>query len=150
MSSSAADPTFLLEKFTPEPGDPHGTAHPMVKLPQDLSRPFTLLTNPPPPADSYSIGFNCNLGPNGGSARLYMAAFLTSVSSPTWWNSLAINSSEVKRVRFTKTDLGNGTNLWLGAWWDDGTYAGTLAGVTAYFAAHGIDGGHHSVPIITG
>jgi len=149
--SSGYDPTFLISKYTPAPGDHHNVVHPIVELPSGLSQPFTLLTNPPPPDDMYSTGFDYYFWQGGGSAqvRIYMAAFASSVSSPTWWHSLSITSTSVQRVRFPKSGLNGGTNLWIGAWWDDGTFAGDQQGVIAYFTAHGVDGGHHSVPIIT-
>jgi hypothetical protein len=49
-------------------------------------------------------------------------------------------------ITFFKASLNGATNLWLGCWWDDGSYP-TAAD---YFAAHPSATGHHTVPITTG
>jgi len=42
------------------------------------------------------------------------------------------------------------SNLWVGAWWNDGALPDWQAGVTAQFAAHPEGGSHHTVPIRIG
>ena len=89
-------------------------------------------------------------GQGGDTARMYVAAFTTSVSKPTWTGSLIAEMAAVASISFTATDLDGGTTLWAGAWWDDGTYPGTEQGVVAYFADHPSGGEHHTVPILVG
>jgi hypothetical protein len=49
-------------------------------------------------------------------------------------------------LSFYRVSLQGATNLWIGCWWDDGTYADAAA----YFAAHPYDPNHHTVPVTIG
>ena len=51
---------------------------------------------------------------------------------------------------FRDTDPRSSTNLWVGAWWDNGTYGSNADGVRAYFQAHPNATGHHTVLVIVG
>lgn len=148
--SSAADPIFPVTLFTPSGGGPHDTAHPMAQLPSTQSQPFTLDRDVDPPRNRYSIRFENQLASGSASVRIYLIAFTISVSSPTWTGSMGLSTGNTSRFQFTQGDIGSATNLWVGAWWDDGTYPATTAGIEAYFTAHPSGGGHHTVPIIPG
>jgi hypothetical protein len=142
MASSSANPLFTTSKIAANPPHP---AHPAINPQPDM--PFTLLTNPG--GLQYSIRF-FNSGTDQ-QVRVYLQAFVTEPSSPTWSDkslSLPPNSQppNVQTINFAKTALNGATNLWLGCWWDDGTYT-TAA---AYFAAHPSGVGHHTQPITTG
>jgi hypothetical protein len=142
MPSSAANPQFTTTRVAPSPPHP---AHPAIN-PQPVI-PFTLLTEPG--GAEYSIRFF-----NSGTdqpVRVYLMAFVTQPSSPTWSNmSLTLPPNYqppyVHTLPFMKNSLLGATNLWIGCWWDDGTYATTAA----YFDAHPTGDGHHTQPIIIG
>lgn len=152
--SQAANPTCPITQFTPGPGDPHSQAHPMVQLPSSQSQPFTLLKGP---NNTYNLTFENQIDGNANNhhpdARVYIAAFVTEVSTPTWTHSVKVpagtpnNSVEVD---IPAADIGSSTHIWMGAWWNDGTYPDTLQGIKDYFAAHPSGGNHHTVPIIPG
>jgi hypothetical protein len=148
--SEAANPICPVVLYTPE-GHDHHEAHPMIQLPSGQTQPFTLLKDTPPP-NTYTIEFNNTMtaGPNIQNARMYLAAFTTSVSSPNWWSTLSVPIGELQQIQFTTADLNGGTSLWAGAWWDNGTFPDSEQGVKDYFAEHPSGGIHHTVPIILG
>jgi hypothetical protein len=142
MPSSAANPQFTTTRVAAGPSHP---AHPAIN-PQPVL-PFTLLTEPG--GAEYSIRF-FNSGTDQ-NVRVYLMAFLTQPSSPTWSNmSLTLPPNfqppYTHTLPFMKNSLLGATNLWIGCWWDDGTYATTAA----YFAAHPPGDGHHTQPITIG
>ena len=151
--SSASNPICPVTLFTPDGGGGHhDVAHPMTQLPAGQTEPFTLLKNTPPPEHTFSVQFDNQLtaGPGIQNARAYLAAFTTSVSSPAWTGTLSVPTGETQGISFTRADLNGGTDMWMGTWWDDGTYPATEQGVIAYFEAHPNGGMHHTVPIRIG
>jgi hypothetical protein len=83
--------------------------------------------------------------------RIFLKAFLSSQPSNSIWtdSSLVCRVSPpapYDKVTFYKASLGNSDTLWIGTWWDDGTYATAQA----YFTDHPAGGGHHTVPITVG
>ena len=145
--SSVANPKCPVMKYVPAEGE----THPMVMLPPCDTQPFTLLKDSSP-ANTYSIRFHNEMtaGQGGNTARMYLAAFTTSVSDPTWTASVTAEIGAIISISFNTTDLESGVTLWVGAWWNDGTYPGTEDGVVAYFADHPSGGEHHTVPIMVG
>jgi hypothetical protein len=108
---------------------------------------FTLLPNPD--GVTYQITFN-NFH-IARTVRVFLKAFVTDPNSPTWSDmSLVLPSNNqypwIKALTFPKASLSGARTIWLGAWWDDGTYATTAA----YFADHPTGGGHHTQPITSG
>jgi hypothetical protein len=142
MPSSSANPQFTTSRI---PASPPHPAHPAINPQPDL--PFTLLTDPD--GQKYSIRFF-----NSGTdqrVRVFLKAFVADPDNPTWTDmSLALPPNYqppyVNTLSFFKISLNGATNLWIGCWWDDGTYP-TAA---AYFAAHPTGVGHHTQPITTG
>ena len=143
MPSSSANPLFTTSIFIaanrPYP------AHPRID-PQ-CYMPFTLLTNP---GGDYSIRFSNSA--TDQPVRVYLMAFVTDHLNATWSSaSLLLDPNFISQPHerplfFNKAELNGATNLWIGCWWDDGSYA-TAA---AYFADHPSDPNHHTVPITTG
>jgi hypothetical protein len=144
MPSSSANPTLTTSRIPPQGSHP---AHPAVNPPAD--QPFTLLVNPSNPL-TYSITF-FNSGTDQ-SVRIYLMAFLSSQPSNPIWSDASLTCPPNfqppynNTVGFYKASLGNADTLWIGSWWNDGTYATAQD----YFAAHPEGGGHHTVPILIG
>jgi len=138
------------------PPDSPGIDHPRVTLPSDQSRPFTLRTDPT--TNWYRMWFQYELGPgqnpNNWQVRVFAATFKTSVADPIWIASPVVaTTGEYARNLFVlqHPELGDATDLWVGAWWDDGTYGtGARADVIRYFTDHPAEGIHHTVPIRIG
>ena len=152
--SSVANPLCPVTLYTPPHGDQH-VPHPMVQLPSGQSQPFTLLIDPT--TNTYRMSFQNQLtaqqDPDGFGVLIFIAAFHQTVSDSFWTGTVALAASG-SQMEKTETLLVAGqnttTNLWVGAWWNNGTYAADAAGVAAYFAAHPSGGVHHSVPVIIG
>jgi hypothetical protein len=97
--------------------------------------------------DQYSWAFN---NQTTRSVRIFMMGFTTSQNSPLWtYTNVVVPNSFLTPV-FRATDLHSSTKLWVGAWWDDGTFAANADGIKAYFQAHPDSAGHHTVPVIVG
>ena len=146
MPSSGANPTMTTKLIQ---GDDRHPDHPAINpLPNP---PFTLLPSPDIDPESYQLGF-ANSGCDQW-VRIYIMAFPSSQpGSPTWSDMSIIlapwtpSSRSAATQSFLKSGLGDADTLWVGVWWNDGTYA-TAAD---YFAAHPEGGGHHTVPILIG
>ena len=142
MPSSSANPQFTTTRIAANPPHP---VHPAINPQPNM--PFTLLTNQG--GLTYSIRFF-----NSGTDQevcVYVMAFVTDHSNPTWSDASLVLPPNFQppydhTLTFNKASLNGATNLWIGCWWNDGTYA-TAA---AYFAAHPSEVGHHTVPITTG
>ena len=152
--SSAANPLCPVTLYTPPPGDNH-VAHPMVQLPSSESQPFTLTINPT--TNTYQMSFQNQVtsaqDPNGWGVRIYIAAFQTTVSDPFWIDSVALaasGSDMEKTVTLLVAGQNTTTNIWVGAWWNNGAYGADKDGNDRYFAAHPYGGMHHTVPILVG
>ena len=152
----AANPTSDINLFTPPPGDPHSVPHPFIRLPSPLGPNFTLVKSP---NGLYQLSFSNGMAPstnnNHAAARVYVAAFSTSVSSPDWTHTQSVPPNHDRMLTIVTIDFAPGlisgaTALWVGSWWDDGTYPDSQPGVIAYFADHPSGGSHHTVPIIPG
>lgn len=143
MPSSSANPEFTTSRV---PASPPHPAHPAINPQPDM--PFTLLTDPG--GSVYSMKF-FNSGTDQ-NVRVYLTAFVTQPSTPTFSDASLVlppnyQPPYVHQKSYLKSSLAGATNLWIGCWWDDGTYTTPAA----YFAAHPAgDGGHHTVPITTG
>lgn len=131
-----------FEMFTGGPGPDH----PMI-VPQ-FSLPFTLLANE---RGVYEVTFTNQLS---APVRVYAKAF--SASAPDLWSySVSVpNAAPGGRAynieHFNPGQLNGATQLWLGSWWDDGSYPETAEGVAAYFTDHPGGPEHHTVPILVG
>ena len=132
--------------FQEVPGS-HGssTSHPVIV--PDFTQPFTLLQD-----NGYTLRFFNRLN---AAARVYAKGFVASSSAPLWWGSVSVPNEQPGQAqyvffRFSSADLRGSTSLWMGSWWDDGTYPGTEAGTVAYFTDHPDSPGHHTVPILVG
>ncbi len=125
----------------------------MVTLPDGASQPFSLRTDPR--TNWYRMWFQFSIpaaqNPNNWGARMFAATFKTSIDNPIWTTSMPMAVSGVlSRTLFIlqHQDLGEATDLWVGAWWDNGAYGtGTREDTLRYFAAHPTGGVHHTVPI---
>jgi hypothetical protein len=150
--SEASNPLFPVTLFTPEHGDAHDP-HPMVALPSGQSHPFKLLFDPG--TNTLQVSFQNNLtsgqDPQGVGVRIFFCAFEDSdPSTYIWSNTLGLTASGSGTQGSETIPLASQnvpTRVWIGAWWDNGTYASTAAGIAAYFAAHPSGGTHHTVPI---
>jgi hypothetical protein len=142
--SSASNPNCPTTLFTPTSGP--DIAHPMVQLPSTESQPFTLLKN----ADGgYMMTFLNQMPAGSNAVRIYIASYQGGDSNPkATFSALLVQG--FLQLPFGANDLRGGTSLWAGAWWDDGTYPNTPAGIASYFVAHPSGGIHHTVPIILG
>ena len=145
MPSSSANPSLNTVRI---PVDGNHPAHPAIASP--ASMPFTLLVNPNSNPVAYSITvFNSG---TDQSVRIYVMAFLSSSPSSPIWTDASLTCPPnfqppyQNTMTFFKSSLGNADTLWIGAWWNDGTYSNA----EAYFAAHPEGGSHHTVPIIVG
>jgi hypothetical protein len=145
VPSSSANPTLSTRTV---PADGHHVAHPAVNEPDAM--PFTLLANSGPAPVTYSLTFDNSGGSQ--SVRVYLKAFSSANSSETLWSyinvTLAASGNQKNRQTLVveKSLIGAADTLWVGAWWDDGTYSTA----DTYFAAHPTGGGHHTVPILIG
>jgi len=142
MPSSSANPQFSTSRI---PANPPHPVHPAINPQPNM--PFTLLPN----SDglTYSIRF-FNSGTDQ-QVRVFLMAFATDPNNPTWSDaslSLPPNFQPpyINTLSFYKASLNGATNLWIGCWWDDGSYSNAAA----YFAAHPSDPNHHTVPVTTG
>lgn len=149
MASSAANPNCPVTLFTPGEHDHHNTPHPMVSLPSGLSQPFSLLINPNNAI--YEMTFNDHVN-DPRFVRIFAMIYSSDTSNPTFTSSFRlpqggpINSGS---FAFSSSESQGAANLWVGAWWDDGTYGtGTRQNVIDYFSAHPFNEVHHTVPII--
>jgi hypothetical protein len=144
MPSDGSNPTLTTRRIPPDGMHP---AHPAVNAP--ANPPFTLRVDPGVPA-KYSLTF-FNSGTDQ-SIRIYLMAFLSSQpSNPTWTDASLTCPPNFQppynnTVSWFQVSMGNADTLWVGSWWDDGTYATPQA----YFTAHPEGGGHHTVPILIG
>lgn len=127
-----------------DPSQPNST-HPMVSLAPNNTQPFTLLKNPG--VNQYSWTFNNQTRAN---VRVYMIGFTTSEDNPLWTYTNSVVVDSALTPVFRDTDLRSSTSLWVGAWWDNGTYGANADGVKAYFRSHPNATGHHTVPVIVG
>ena len=131
---SSSNPTFNLYVIWGTPPHPD---HPAVTMP-DV--PFTLTQVTP---GNYQMTFTNSLE---RSVRIFCQAF-TQSANPLWSTADMVLQTRSSHMRlFPRSVLNGATNIWLGAWWDDGSYA-TAA---AYFADHPSGGGHHTVPVTIG
>jgi hypothetical protein len=145
MASSGSNPTLQTQRI---PADEHHPAHPAVIAP--ANPPFTLLVDPGSDPPTYTITF-FNSGTDQ-TIRIYLMAFLSSQpSNPIWTDDSLTCPPNFQPpynnpITFDQSDLGDSDTLWIGTWWDDGTYATAQA----YFEDHPAGGGHHTVPITVG
>lgn len=145
--SSSSNP---LSELDLAPADHHAVAHPKVDM-LAANPPFTLLKNSG--TTTYQLSFR---NQTTGNARVFAMGFTTSSSSPLWaTGSLTLapasGPSDIHVLEFTVADLNGSTTLWLGAWWDDGTYGtGTPAEIASYFSDHPDTTGHHTIPVLVG
>jgi hypothetical protein len=146
MPSSGASPYLTTQLIE---GDDRHPDHPAINALPDP--PFTLLPNPDTDPAYYELRFA-----NSGCdqlVRIYIMAFQSSQpDNPTWSDMSIILSPWTPQTRsaasqsFYKSTLGDADTIWVGVWWDDGTYATAQA----YFQDHPAGGGHHTVPITVG
>jgi hypothetical protein len=147
--SSSSNPLCELN-LAPADHHAHTIAHPMVVI-LASNPPFTLLKNPG--TNNYQLSFR---NQTSAAARVFAMGFTTSSSSPLWSTgslTLAAASPQgvIYQLPFSVADLNGSTNLWLGAWWDDGTYGtGTPAEIASYFSDHPDTTGHHTIPVLVG
>ncbi len=152
--SSAANPLCPVTLYTPPPGDDH-VPHPMVQLPSGQDQPFTLLIDPT--TGTYRMSFQNQLtaqqDQNRWGVLIFIAAFHTTVQEAFWTTTVALaitGTDTEKTATLLVAGENTATSLWVGAWWNNGTFGADEAGVKAYFAAHPSGGVHHSVPVIIG
>lgn len=133
MPSLSSNPIFSLYEIN-MPGHP---SHPAFTTP-DL--PITLTQWSP---GNYRITYSNPLQRN---ARIFLRAF-TDPNNPLWTPlDEQLAAGITRTASFAQSSLNGATTIWLGSWWDDGTYSDAAA----YFAAHPSDPNHHTVPITTG
>ena len=131
------------------PADHHAVAHPKVDI--LLGTPFTLLKNPG--TTTYQMSFRNKIT---GDARIFLMGFTTSPSSPLWTNGslgvpVAPGPNSIHSLGFTAEQLNGSTTIWLGAWWDDGTYGTSgMPETMNYFSHHPDTTGHHTIPVLVG
>jgi hypothetical protein len=133
MPSSSSDPQFNLTWIaTPIPA-----GHPALISPDP---PFTLTQVAP---GNYQMTFLNSLEK---TVRIFCQGF-AQPGIPLWspLDMVLVTRSSFKFL-FPKSVLGGAATIWLGAWWDDGTYTDAAA----FFADHPAGGGHHTVPVTTG
>jgi hypothetical protein len=149
---SAANPISDLVLFTPQSGEPH----PMVQLPSNLSSGFTLNLSP---QGIYELSFSNGMAPstnnNHATARVYLAAFSTTAANPIYTVTASVPPNidrmvTIVKIQFTVAQVLTATAIWVGSWWDDGTYPDSRDGAIAYFTNHPSGEGHHTVTIIPG
>jgi len=125
----------------------------MVQLPSDQSQPFKLKFDPS--TNTLRVSFKNDLtsqqDPQNLGVRIFFCAFLDSDPATYIWSNtlgLAATGSGTQQTQTIPLAAQSApTTVWIGAWWDNGTYASTPAGIAAYFAAHPSGGMHHTVPI---
>lgn len=149
----ASNPLGTLHLYTPAPGDPHSVAHPYVVYDPLLASGFDLVVG----ADgAYALTFSNHMNPSdhGGNAnsRVYISIFASDVLNPVLPYSLLLvadtdHSRSSASLGFTSGQTPGATSIWVGSWWDDGTYPDSRDGVIAYFRDHPEGGSHHTVPI---
>lgn len=152
----ATNPQGTLTLYTPQPGDPHSVAHPYVVFDASLQEGFTLIAG----ADgAYALNFRNGMATTdpGGNANgmVYVSFFADSVLNPIRvYTSTLIPDTEHSRsgagFGFNPGEITGATDVWVGSWWDDGSYPSTRDGVIAYFRDHPEGGSHHTVPIRIG
>jgi hypothetical protein len=151
-----ANPIGTLNLYTPQAGDPHSTAHPYVVYDPPLASGFTLILNP---QGDYSLSFSNGMGQsannNHATARVYLSAFADAVSNPIWAHTVSVPPNvdrmlTIAKVSFSVAEVLRAAQIWVGSWWDDGSYPSSRDGVIAYFRDHPEGAGHHTVPIIVG
>jgi hypothetical protein len=149
----AANPMASIHLYTPQPGDPHSVAHPYVLYDSPLASGFDLALNP---QGDYSLSFGNNVAPSANNhhadARVCLSAFSDVVSNPIWVHAVSVPPMVQRMftsvtVTFTVGQILGATQIWVGSWWDDGTYPDSRDGVIAYFRDHPEGDGHHTVPI---
>jgi hypothetical protein len=145
--SSSSNP---LSELNLAPADHHAVAHPKVDM-LAARPPFTLLKNPD--NTTYQMSFR---NQTTDRARVFLMGFTTSASSPLWTNGsltvpVAPGPNSIHAIAFSVAELNGSTNIWVGAWWDDGTYgSGNTTDTLRYFSDHPDTTGHHTVPILVG
>ncbi len=147
--SSSTELTSAIDLYT----GAHGAATSHPKLTPGESQPFTLLKNPV--INGYRLSFFQRLDPQVRpdlQVRVYAKGFGTSPAETLWSTSLVIDRrpGDTRYLIFYPPDLRGSTHIWIGSWWDDGTYPGTPEGIQAYFTAHPEGGEHHTTPILVG
>jgi hypothetical protein len=141
MPNSYSSPQGQIKLFNAGAPD----AHPRVDY-SAYTQPMTLIRNPG--TNNYSLAFaNSEVD---AQVRVYVIAFTTSVSSPTFRNAVTVPHNGATETRLSPEQLNGATTLWIGAWWANNTYPATDSGIDAYFAAHPSGAGHHTTPIIVG
>lgn len=149
----AANPVANLNLYTPRSGDHHTVAHPYVVYDPPLASGFDLKLNP---QGDYSLSFSNGMAPgtnnNHATGRVYLSAFADAVSNPVWAHTASVPPNvgrmlTIVSVPFTVAQVLTATQIWVGSWWDDGTYPDSRDGVIAYFRDHPEGGNHHTVPI---
>ena len=134
MQSSSSNPTFDLYVVSAAPNHPEHPALPMPDL------PFTLTQVTP---GNYQMKFDNSLEQ---TVRIFCQGF-TQPANPLWSPlDMVLVTRSSHTLLFPRSLLNGATTIWLGAWWDDGSYTNAAA----YFAAHPPGDGHHTVPITTG
>jgi hypothetical protein len=144
--SSQANPLCQVVLYTP----PGGISHPMVQLPPTCPQPFTLLPNPGG-TNYYETTFHCQ--DVSANVRIFAMVYANAPAAPVWTTSiqLAPPPGENKALGFLARQITGAGHLWIGAWWDNGTYgSGDQAQVIQYFTDHPYDPNHHTVPILVG
>ncbi len=134
----------------------HSAAHPYVVYDAALASGFTLNLSP---QGVYELTFTNGMAPstnnNHATGRVYISAFSSAVSNPIWTHTVSSPPNvgrmlTTEQVTFMVAQVLTATQVWVGSWWDDGTYADSRDGVIAYFHDHPEGGNHHTVPIILG
>lgn len=127
---------------------PHGASatHPMLVPNQE--QPFTLLqTN-----GKYTFTFFNRLD---AQVRVYARGFGPAPMETLWSATVAVvnessNDAHYVYLEASPAELNGSTQIWVGCWWDDGTYPGTTVGIQTYFTDHPEGTEHHTVPILVG
>src|ERR1700722_19001049 len=149
----AVNPIANINLYTPQPGDHHAVAHPYVFYDPPLASGFALELYP---QGDYSLLFSNGMIPgtnnNHATALVFLSAFSDIVSNPKWAHTVSVSpnanrSLTIVRVTFSVGQVFGATQIWVGSWWDDGTYPDSRDGVIAYFRDHPEGGSHHTVPI---
>lgn len=140
MSQQSSPSTDLV---LADPSHPNDT-HPMISLAPN-TQPFTLLKNPG--SNDYQWNFNNRTSNN---ARVFYIGFTTSENNPLVTQTVQVVAGTGSTIVVPAASLNSSTNLWLGAWWDNGTYGTDREGIRGYFRDHPNASGHHTVPVIVG
>jgi hypothetical protein len=144
-----ASPECLINYAPAAGGHPiHPMIQPTVEWPVNLMpvNPVELIPNGG--TDIYTVRFrSVILNPT----RIYAVGFTTDPTHPLWTNCSIVTTNDTTvfhNLNFTAADLHGSSQIWLGSWFDDGTYPPNQAGILAYFHAHPNSPGHHTVPVI--